>query len=114
MQKYIVIKADTNDADYATSINPISDEEIGFILPVIAAIKVTNANNNHDHEYRHNWGTGDVGDGDGYESRYVETGILTREQAEFFDEYVPFGDPNYPGVHTIESIQIINIIEELL
>jgi hypothetical protein len=114
MQKYIIIKADCNDADYVTKMSPISDEGIGFILPVIEAIKTTNINNNHDHKQRNNWGTGDVGDRDSYTQRYVETGILTQEQADTFDEYVPYGDENYPGVHTIESIQIINIIEELL
>lgn len=114
MQKYILVKADTNDADYHTEINPISDEEIGFILPVIAAIKGTNADINTDHVWRNNWGTGDIGDRDHYITRYVETGILTQEQADFFDEYVPYGDPNYSGVHTIKSVQIITILEDLL
>lgn len=114
MQKYIIIKADCNDADYVTEMNPISDEELGFILPVIEAIKATNEKMSGTNEWGNNWGTSDVGDRDCYTQRYVETGLLTKEQADAFDQYVPYGDENYPGVHTIESIKIINIIEELL
>lgn len=104
MKKYIIVKADSNDADYVTDYTEITDEQIEEIRPVIEAIK--NAPKDK-YGWGHNWETGEVEGNQTPENLYIKTGILTKEQVRLFDEFVPLGDPNYPGVHTIERVIIV-------
>ena len=39
MRKFIRIVADTNDADYVSSMEPVTDEQINLLLPMIKALK---------------------------------------------------------------------------
>jgi hypothetical protein len=105
MKKYIIIKADTNDADYFTEVSEITDEQIELIKPVIEAIK--NAPKDK-HGWGHNYETGEAVDKADAEELY---GHL--EGFKTFDKFVPNGDENYPGVHTIESIMIVSEVEKL-
>jgi hypothetical protein len=39
---------------------------------------------------------------------------ITIEEKEFLAEYLPNGDPDYSGIHTIEDIVIFEFSEKLL
>ena len=106
MKKYIIIKADDgNNFDYITSINEITDEQIKIIKPVIEAIK--NAPKDK-HGRGHNYETGEMIDKAGAKMLYGHLkGFKT------FNEFVPRGDENYPGIHTIKNIMIVSEVEVL-
>lgn len=99
MEKYIIIEADTNDGDYVTKVSEITDEQIELIKPVIEAIL------KNDKLYE----TEQLIDEHNAEELY---GHL--EGFETFAKFVPHGDPNYLGVHTIESVMIVSKIEKLI
>ena len=100
--KYIIIEADTNNGDYVTECSLINDNEIELLKPIVEAIK------NIDND---NWETGECCcEHDPY-GLYVETKILTEEQVDWFQQFVPYGEY---GIHTIESILIMEFIEKLL
>ena len=116
MKKYIIIKADTNDADYVTSKKLITDEEIEQIKPVVKAIKKFKPykTNGCSWEHHHNFPAGDclrddLGELSPYEL-YVESGKVTKEQFELFEEYLPYGEY---GLHTIESVEILEVENEI-
>lgn len=86
----IVITADTNDGDYVTEINKITQEELDEIFPVIEAIKKC--------PEQHNWPAPVEYGFDELKKRYPE---LSEEQIEIFDAWCPTGEY---GIHTIKSI----------
>lgn len=101
MIKYLEVKADTNDADYITSRIRILDEQIAELEPIFTAINNCKSN--------YNWGSGEYCDED--EHPYVVyQGILTEDQIDLFDQYVPHGEH---GVHSIESVNILIVQEEI-
>ena len=92
MKKYIIIQADTNDADYITAKTEISDDQIESIKPVIAALEFRRKKLNEDrhknwNEWRHNWITSEYRSIGALNKMYVETGILTQKQVDLFDEF---------------------------
>lgn len=123
---YIEIEADTNDADYITRRETITQEEIEILRPALEAVsKFKNPRPGSSH----NWPTGDrerkgeslldfygteeekelYGDMRAYE--YLP--ILENRDPDSLlhsifrlDEYVPYGEY---GVHTIENIQIMKM-----
>ena len=100
MQKYILIVGDYIDGDYDTRISPITDSEIELIRPVVDAIA------KNDGAYcNREFATPD-------DSAELFYGHLAGFKT--FDDRTPYGDSNYPGIHTIDTVQIITIIEELL
>lgn len=117
MRKYIEIKCDTNDADYITERNLITDEELELIKPIIKKIKQTP---------RHNFPTSEFesktladlypefykldleDEEEDYEYQYKEIIGLTKA-ANLFFELVPYGEH---GVHTIVSIKILEVVNE--
>ena len=122
-KKFVLIIADTNDADYITSKNSITDEEIEFMKPIIAALNVRRDKANeapkeqldkwieNHNKYSHNWETSDYGPWQGTPKQmYIDTGILTQEQVDFFNELVPYGED---GIHTVKSIEIVYEGEKL-
>jgi len=115
MKKFIVIKADTNDADYIYGKEPITDEEIEAIKPVIEQLKARKEKLLEDwaknyNEWSHNWETGEHTFTRNPTEMYVNTGLLTQEQVDLFDRFVPYGEY---GVHTIESVEIVHEGEKL-
>lgn len=100
MKKILIIKADTNDADYVEKSTEIAEEVIPLIKKVAKAIKSCKAN--------YNWGSGECCDEDESPS-IVYKDILTEEEIDNFDYYVPHGEY---GIHTIESIRIVTITKE--
>lgn len=115
MQKYILIEADTNDADYISTFNPITDEEIELIKPIINAIKgfmpyVGISIRGSEWTHSNNFPTGECYRQDlGEKSAEELYGHL--DNFDLFDNFVPYCEY---GIHTIESIKIVTILEELL
>lgn len=82
----IVIRADTNDADYVTETSDISMLEIEeIIIPALKLIKENNCEVPFS-EYRNKW---------------PESFEAERELIEVFREWCPYGEY---GIHTIESV----------
>ena len=113
MKKYIIIKADTNDADFVTEKNEITDKQIELIKPVIEAIKERNGiieKGNWDDNY--NWPTFDSNrlQGKRPSDLYLKSGKVTIEQFDTFSEFVPSLEG---GIHTIEKIEILVVSEEI-
>lgn len=101
--KYIVIvKADTNDADYVENSCEILKEDIEDLYLIAKAIENCKG--------RHNWETDDHSYECTPEKLYVDTGILTEEQVDWFNEYfTPYSEY---GIHTIESITLLEVVKE--
>jgi len=119
MHYYINITADTNDADYISELNEISEEQLEKILPVIEAIKGFQP---YDGKLRHNGSSWrcfhnfpngeclreDLGE-KSPEELYVETGLVTQEQLEAFYEFIPSDEY---GIHTIKHVKLLKVVEE--
>lgn len=109
MARTICVKADTNDADYIHNIQLLDEADLPTILKVVAAIKEFDAT--------HQRGTGDYNWYARYEHygrkrsgpREVYEEVLTEEEIEIFEEYIPYGED---GIHTIESVEIYEIINK--
>jgi hypothetical protein len=97
MKKILIIKADTNDADYVEESNEITDDELRDILPVIEAIK--------KYKGPHNWPEYEYSD----ESPFDIYPQLTEDQIEAFSGLTPTGEY---GIHTIESIRLLTILDD--
>ena len=114
MNKYLYLQADANDGDYVTSLTQISDKELELIKPVIDAIKnftpysvrLNGVNYTHDHNYP----VGEcIREDLGEQSFYELYGYL--DGFEEFDKLIPYAEY---GIHTIDQILIVNILEKLL
>lgn len=109
MANYILVQVDTNDADYAYAFNPISDEDLAELKPLIEKIKANKDRHNFPNRYEYHVETTPY-------DLYVSE--ETREQDEialdlFLDMYVPV---TQVGFHTIKSIEIYDVghVTELL
>jgi hypothetical protein len=98
MKYYLVVQADTNDADYVMEKSEISKEEIEDIKRIAKVIKSC--------KERHNWP-----DNDGEESiEELYKGQLSQEDIEYFSQYVPSGGEY--GVHSIDFIELLEVSKE--
>lgn len=107
MARTITVKADTNDADYITNTQILDEEDLPTILKVIKAIKAFDARTRRG-SGEYNWynsyhGCSRPGPRDVYED------ILTEEEIELFENYIPYGED---GIHTIESVEIYEVINK--
>ena len=112
--KYLKIKGDWNDADYVYRFQPISDETITMITPVVEAIKEFNADTANKWD-RHNWDTNTRGRGHKTPKElYVDTGKITQEAYEVFDGLLPSGYESC--IYHVASVEILEItnIDKLL
>ncbi len=98
MKRYVIIKADTNDGDYVTSKNEITEELEKVIRKVCKVIKKDQS-----------WGTSEMLEEDNDPQRWVKKGKLTEEEVEIFSYLAPSGEY---GIHTIESVEIIEVTKE--
>ena len=99
MQQYIIIKGDTNDADYTTAISKITNEQLAEIQPVIDAIIAKKKT----HPWEHNWPIYEYAD-ESPKDLYPQ---LTEDQIAIFEEgFVP------SGIHSIDSIKVWQVAEE--
>lgn len=119
MKLYLEVVADTNDADYVTSRNEITREEIEQLKPLIKAIALQKGHNWDTSEYardsdrptrmypefisyKEGYGPDDEDD---YEARDWQNDIIN-----LFGEYVPYGEY---GIHTIKSITVMEVQSEV-
>lgn len=107
MKKYIVIKADINDGDYSTEETEVTDEQIIKLKEILA--KMPRQKNYKGEEIRYE--TREIGNDDKEDSDYQ---YITYEEKKFLSKFLPSGDYNYSGIHTIESIRIVQEVETLL
>lgn len=119
MKKYLVITADTNDADFVTEKHLITDEVLEKLKPTIDAVKnfkpykVKSLKNGIEWTHNHNFPTGeccreDLGEKTPIEY-YVGGGLLTEDQFHYFEELVPYSEY---GIHTIVSIEVLEVTDE--
>lgn len=113
-KKYIIVKADTNDADYITNKSLINDENLKIVTDIInkverQTIRYWDVNSKDWKEIKAktiSWETGEMQS----EPLTVQHPELTEEEIEFMDEnYIPNGEY---GIHTIESIEILEVANE--
>src|SRR4051812_22018629 len=100
--KYLVIKVDTNDADYLTANIKVTDKQLKLLQPLIKAIKgfkpyFTKSNSGTPWKHNSNWPTGEYGCREDLgekttEELYVDTGLCTQEAHDLMVELVPTGE----------------------
>lgn len=107
----LIIKGDTNDGDYISEKNPISNKDLEKIREIISALREANKRidkKTGKSQYGNvKWESGDIGDPEIYASK----GILTLDEIDFFSQYTPHGEH---GIHTIVSIEVVYQGEKLL
>ena len=103
MKKLLIIKADTNDADYITGICEIQPEDEQLIRKVAGVLRTESKKGCAG---SHNWETSEYGD-ERPEDMYED--VLTQDEIETFDGYVPYGEH---GIHTIDSIRILEVTSD--
>lgn len=103
--KYLVIKADTNDADYIEEWNKLE----GWVLENINVVKkVWNTIKEHGNKFNYNWPDSEYGSGSIYQ--YVGLNDVTEDDIEVFSELCPYGEF---GIHSIKSVKIVEVVEVL-
>lgn len=112
MKKYLYIVVDTNDADYESSLNQISDKDLNLLLPLFKEIKnfktyKTEYKHNHNFprgEYGYRLEKGEKSPEELYPNHLKAIEILC-------DQYLPCSD-----FHTIVSVEILEVssIEKLI
>lgn len=100
MVKLIVVKGDTNDADYVTKVSVIDEEKLDRFLPLIKAINEFPRNPRYGG--RHNWPSSDYAN----ETVSEVYSDFDEELLEDFSYYVPRGEY---GIHSIEGISILEV-----
>lgn len=117
MKKYIYIIADTNDADYISNLEEITDAHLEKIMPMINAINEFQPYQweDNDSKFSHTW----IHQHNFPNSEYTRTdlGEKTIEQLygevsgfEEFQDLAPYGET---GIHSIKVIKILTVTEEL-
>ena len=102
MKYLLIVKGDTNDADYIHRVTRLDDtdkydKEILELLPIISeALKNCKSS--------HNWPNSDYCD-ETHEEIYADT--LTRDQIDIFDEYCPHSGNDQ--IHSISSVKLFEI-----
>ena len=110
MQKYIVIEADINDGDYVTEKTKVTDEEIVKLKEILAKMPRQKTHKGEElPEIRYE--TREIGNDDKENSNYQH---ITYEEKQFLSKFLPSGDYNYSGIHTIENVEIVQELEKLL
>ena len=104
MTKYFVlIKADINDGDYVYSSTLISSKDCKKLQEILDKMPKNSCN-------QISYETGEIGD-DNVSDDY---NYITKEEKDFLSKYLPFGDPNYPGIHTICEVQILREVVKIV
>lgn len=97
MTLYVRVEADTNDADYVEKFSQVRDGHVTLIRKVAEAVGACTA--------PYNWPSSEYVDGSVEE---VYAAVLTEEDVDAFCDYIPqYGHE----VHTIETIQFINVTD---
>lgn len=112
---YLKIVADSNDADYHTTINLIDSKTLEKFQPLIKAISKFKPYRNktvHDgmFQHDHNWPKGEYGCREdlGEKTLHELYDQFDADLIDQFDEdFVPYG--NEGTIHTIDSIELIEV-----
>lgn len=119
MKQYLYVIADTNDADYVSRKEEISEEDLNTLKPLIEAIKnftpyKTKSYSGMEWTHSHNYPSGDLVRDDLGElsarDYYISKGIAEDVIDLFEEEFTPYAEY---GIHTIESIDLLIIAEEI-
>jgi len=97
MKLYLEIVGDTNDADYIRQRTEVTESELALISDIVSKIK----------KKPHNWGASEYAV-EPVDEQYKN--ILTKEQIELMQEYIPCGEH---CIHTIVSIKVLKVVEEI-
>lgn len=109
----IRIVVDTNDADYAEKLTPITTEQIEQFKPLIQAIKsfkeyTVKTDDGGKWTHWHNFPVGELYRKDLNEKRpeemYVESGLVSQDCLDEFYEFIPRVD-----FHSIKTIEIVEV-----
>lgn len=100
--KVLYVQADTNDADYVVAEHPVTDEEVQRIVKIVDKLmRSQSARKDRPYDKTElNWENGERGNSAG---DYVDEGILTLDEAELFENYLPYGEY---GIHTVKTIEV--------
>lgn len=116
--KFLVVKVDTNDADYVSKVSKISDADLEILKPLLAAIAEFKpysgvSSSGSEWTHRHNYPFGEILRSDlGEKSPREMYPDISEDVFEAFNDYLP--STEY-GFHTIKRVDIIDgTIEQLL
>lgn len=121
MKKYLEVKADSNDGDYATRRELITDEQLTAFEPLFRAIKnfkpykVELEGWDGGWQHSHNFATGNCLREDLNElspqELYVDSGIVSLDVFEKFEEeFLPTTDEGIHSIKSISSFTVNNLI----
>lgn len=120
MKKILIIEADHNDGDYVTAEHDITkrlaathvmaqdydiDGDAGKETFLEWITRVATAIKNCDAPY--NWPASEYADGN---PKGVYRNVLSSDDIDIFDEFVPSAEH---GIHTIESIRILTVADDV-
>lgn len=116
--KYISVEADNYAGNYCTEVSKISDEQVDLIKVIVEKLKTFRSTQKYDYGIK--YATGEMMDAHNrtnpkYSSDwYLQEGILNNIETNVLCNFLPSGDENYRGIHTIVNIQIFEHIEDVL
>lgn len=96
-KKYLLVTADTNDADYVTDVTEINNEDLIRVKKIFSMLPKKKRHNWPDHD---DYQKGNIFD------KYKK---LTEEDFDFINGYIPHGEY---GIHTIESVRVLEVISD--
>lgn len=106
----LVVKADTNDADYVTEISKINENHLNELIPLFERVKEFKpykGKSNHTHYSNFPFGDGEfIPRSDLGEKSAKELYGYTDEEFDLICNYLPFGEY---GIHTIESVEFYEL-----
>jgi hypothetical protein len=111
----ITITVDTNDGDYITAVNQISEKDLETIKPLIAAIKkfkpytTRSSKGSYDHSHDSNFPYGDCCREDLGEKTVYELYDFPEEVFEIFQDFLPGSEY---GFHTIDSVEVTPFLKK--
>lgn len=117
----LMVRGDSNDADFVIKITPVTQKEIDKYIPLIEAIsnfksykgKSDPKRHTTEHSHNHNWPKGEYGCREDLGEKTITE--LYGELAEEFDEkFVPNGGENSGySLHTIVEIAVLKVDKKL-
>lgn len=101
MKYILIIKVDTNDADYVENSQEVSLDQLEELRPVFKAIK--------NSKKRHNWNVSEYRHSDEESPQEMYVNVLTEDQIDLMNEMTPATEN---GFHSIISIKLLTVLEE--
>lgn len=91
-QYRLLVSADWNDADYIYETSELTQEEVDELLPIVAKMKKSKVKN----DWAETW-----------QEKYPN---LTQDELEIIDQYLPGCYEDDGPIHTIESMELMEIV----